>query len=121
MFSEAYGGRFEGEHSSNHVLGSLTSQHRFTHEILSTNLPKRRDAPGQVNPEYQAKVVELHGAILGATALVEAFPYTVPKFLRKLIIFLSGALLTRQPSSLPMSLRPRFRNQLLSLPPSGTL
>jgi hypothetical protein len=67
----------------------LTSQHRFTHEILSTNLPKRRDAPGQVNPEYQAKVVELHGAILGATALVEAFPYTVPKFLRKLI-FSSG-------------------------------
>ena len=68
----------------------LTIQHRFTHEILSTNLPKRRDAPGQVNPEYQAKVVELHGAILGATALVEAFPYTVPKFLRKLIVSFGG-------------------------------
>lgn len=71
----------------------LTGQHRFTHEILSTNLPKRRDAPGQVNPEYQAKVVELHGAILGATALVEAFPYTVPKFLRKPIIFSGDTML----------------------------
>ena len=28
-------------------------------------------------------MVELHGAILGATALVEAFPYTVPKFMRE--------------------------------------
>jgi proteasome activator subunit 4 len=91
MFSEAHGGRFEGEHSSDHVLGSTNNQHRFTHEILSTNLPKRRDAPGQVNPEYQAKVVELHGAILGATALVEAFPYTVPKFLRKFFGSCDGA------------------------------
>lgn len=45
-------------------------------------VPKRRDVAGQINPEYQAKIIELHGAILGATALVEAFPYTVPKFLR---------------------------------------
>lgn len=42
---------------------------RFTREIKSTVLPKRRDAPGQVNPEYQAKLVQLHGAILGVTAL----------------------------------------------------
>lgn len=62
----------------------LTFQHRFTREIQATQLPKRRAAPGQVNPEYQAKIVELHGAILGATALVEAFPYTVPKFMREL-------------------------------------
>lgn len=91
MFSEAYGGRSEGKHSKIAYPALLTRQHRFTHEILSTNLPKRRDAPGQVNPEYQAKVVELHGAILGATALVEAFPYTVPKFLRKLIFSFSSA------------------------------
>lgn len=57
-------------------------QHRFTREIQATQLPKRRAGPGQINPEYQAKIVELHGAILGATALVEAFPYTVPKFMR---------------------------------------
>ena len=42
---------------------------RFTREIGSTVLPKRRDAPGQINPDYQAKLVQLHGAILGATAL----------------------------------------------------
>ncbi|WVQ63803.1 uncharacterized protein L199_001958 [Kwoniella botswanensis] len=58
---------------------------RFAREIKSTVLPKRRDAPGQINPEYQAKLVQLHGAVLGATALVEAFPYTVPKFIPKLL------------------------------------
>nr|XP_019009928.1 proteasome activator subunit 4 [Kwoniella pini CBS 10737]OCF48709.1 proteasome activator subunit 4 [Kwoniella pini CBS 10737] len=58
---------------------------RFAREIKSTVLPKRRDAPGQINPEYQAKLVQLHGAVLGATALVEAFPYTVPKFMPKLL------------------------------------
>jgi proteasome activator subunit 4 len=42
---------------------------RFSREIKSTVLPKRRDGPGQVNPEYQAKLIELHGAVLGATAL----------------------------------------------------
>jgi proteasome activator subunit 4 len=42
---------------------------RFAREIKSISLPKRRDAPGQINPEYQAKLVELHGAVLGATAL----------------------------------------------------
>ncbi|WVQ73567.1 hypothetical protein IAR50_003145 [Cryptococcus sp. DSM 104548] len=58
---------------------------RFTREIQSITLPKRRGAPGQVNPEYQEKIVHLHGAVLGATALVDAFPYTVPKFMPKLI------------------------------------
>ncbi|ORY33092.1 putative membrane protein [Naematelia encephala] len=58
---------------------------RFIREIKATVLPKRRDAPGQINPDYQAKLVELHGSILGATALVEAFPYTVPKFMPKLL------------------------------------
>ncbi|WVQ81077.1 hypothetical protein IAT38_003199 [Cryptococcus sp. DSM 104549] len=58
---------------------------RFTREIRSITLPKRRDAPGQVNPDYQAKIIQLHGAVLGATALVEAFPYTVPKFIPKLL------------------------------------
>lgn len=65
------------------AVASTDHQHRFTREIQATQLPKRRAGPGQVNPEYQAKIVELHGAILGATALVEAFPYTVPKFMRE--------------------------------------
>jgi len=60
-------------------------KNRYTREIKSTVLPKRRNAPGQINKDYQEKLVELHGAILGATALVEAFPYTVPKFIPKLL------------------------------------
>lgn len=44
-------------------------QDRFTRQMKATVLPKRRDAPGQVNPEYQAKLVELHGAVLGVTAM----------------------------------------------------
>nr|ODN78210.1 proteasome activator subunit 4 [Cryptococcus depauperatus CBS 7841] len=58
---------------------------RFTKEIQSINLPRRRGGPGHVNPEYQTKLVELHGAVLGASALVEAFPYTVPKFIPNLL------------------------------------
>ncbi|ORX39177.1 putative membrane protein [Kockovaella imperatae] len=59
---------------------------RFTREIDAIQLPRRKGGqPGQVNPEYQSRLVELHGAILGATALVEAFPYTVPKFVPKLL------------------------------------
>lgn len=88
MFSTTNGGRTQGEyHIFRHCISYKTDdQHRFTREIKETQLPKRRAAPGQVNPEYQAKMVELHGAILGATALVEAFPYTVPKFMRKLAL-----------------------------------
>ncbi|KAK4685506.1 proteasome activator subunit 4, partial [Tremellales sp. Uapishka_1] len=58
---------------------------RFAREINGITLPKRRDAPGQVNPQYQVKLAELHGAVLGATALVDAFPYTVPNFIPKLL------------------------------------
>lgn len=87
MFPKTHGGCAQSKLIHTTIGPWLTEQHRFTNEILSTNLPKRRDAPGQVNPEYQAKVVQLHGAILGATALVEAFPYTVPKFLREWLDF----------------------------------
>ena len=49
---------------------SLTMQDRFTREIKAIRVPKRKGAePGSVNPEYQSKLVELHGAVLGATAL----------------------------------------------------
>ena len=48
----------------------LIVQDRFNREIASVQIPKRRGAePGQVNSEYQSKIVALHGAILGATAL----------------------------------------------------
>lgn len=58
---------------------------RFTREIKATSLPKRRTTEGvgsDLNPEYQDSLRRLHGAVLGACALVDAFPYTVPKFIR---------------------------------------
>ena len=47
----------------------LLLQDRFTRQMKATVLPKRRDAPGQINPGYQEKLVELHGAVLGVTAM----------------------------------------------------
>lgn len=71
MLTASDGGRLEGEHAHLLILDCVEPvyQDRFTREIKSTILPKRRDGPGQINPEYQAKLVQLHGAVLGMTAL----------------------------------------------------
>ncbi|BEI84863.1 hypothetical protein CcaverHIS002_0502640 [Cutaneotrichosporon cavernicola] len=58
---------------------------RFTREINTVKVPRHFLEPGVVNPAYQAKIVELHAAVLGAVAIVEAFPYTVPKFIPPLL------------------------------------
>lgn len=42
-------------------------------------LPKRH------TPTYGAKLRELHAAVLGITALIGAFPYSVPSWLPELI------------------------------------
>jgi proteasome activator subunit 4 len=47
----------------------LVLKDRFTREISAIKLPKRYTSPGVLNPEYQTKLVQLHGAVLGATAL----------------------------------------------------
>lgn len=62
-----------------HVL-----KERFLRE-MEVKLPRRTLNPGSINPAYQTKLVELHAAVLGAVAIVEAFPYTVPKFIPPLI------------------------------------
>lgn len=54
---------------------SLTStpdtshQERFVRDVKASKLPRKRDAAGNMNPNYQAAVIKLHGAILGITAL----------------------------------------------------
>lgn len=88
---------------------------RFSREIQSTTLPRRMKSPGQVDPNYMVALVKLHGAILGATALVDAFPYTLPKFIRKSIlppvhiclipVSIEIIKLSKQPSCLRMFLR----------------
>ncbi|WOO84927.1 Autophagy-related protein 22 [Vanrija pseudolonga] len=78
----------------------LVLKDRFTREIGKIKLPRRVLSPGQVNPEYQTKLVELHAAVLGAVAIVEAFPYTVPKFIPPL---LADTLAPRVSEPMPIS------------------
>lgn len=47
----------------------LVLKDRFTREIGKIKLPRRVLSPGQVNPDYQTKLVELHAAVLGAVAM----------------------------------------------------
>lgn len=54
-------------------------QDRFVRRAAVTALPKRN------SPLYTVKLRELHAAILGVTALISAFPYSVPSWLPKLI------------------------------------
>ncbi|KAK0553638.1 Proteasome activator BLM10 [Tilletia horrida] len=52
----------------------------FTRQVKSVRLPKR-DAP-----DYQTKLLKLHGGILGVVALLSASPYTVPDWMPSLIV-----------------------------------
>lgn len=63
--------------SQRHLIRTLKK--RFTDTVISTRLPKR----GQ--PNYQEKLVTLHSGILGASALLAAFPYEVPDWMPSLI------------------------------------
>lgn len=73
---------------------------RFSRELENIKLPRRVLSPGNVNPAYQSKLVELHAAVLGAVAIVEAFPYTVPKFIPPL---LADTLAPRVSEPMPIS------------------
>ncbi|PWN54156.1 hypothetical protein IE53DRAFT_24314 [Violaceomyces palustris] len=53
---------------------------RFTRTVASTKLPKR-GAEG-----FDEKLVTLHSGILGASALLAAFPYEVPDWMPSLIV-----------------------------------
>lgn len=53
---------------------------RFTHTVTSTVLPARG------SEGYSSALVELHSGILGATALLSAFPYEVPSWMPELLL-----------------------------------
>ncbi|KAN0063131.1 Proteasome activator BLM10 [Thecaphora frezii] len=57
-----------------------TLKRRFTKTVTDTVLPKR----GQEG--YEEKLLTLHSGILGATALLAAFPYEVPEWMPQLIV-----------------------------------
>jgi proteasome activator subunit 4 len=48
---------------------------RFAAIVVETRLPKRE------SPDFQAKLIKLHSGLLGASALIAAFPYDVPPWM----------------------------------------
>lgn len=57
-----------------------TLKNRFTKTVSSTLVPKRGDA------NYDSQLLKLHSGILGASALLAAFPYEVPDWMPSLIV-----------------------------------
>ncbi|KAG8888929.1 hypothetical protein FRB98_006471 [Tulasnella sp. 332] len=57
----------------------LLLKHRFTRQAATVFLPARNDA------NYASSLRHLHAAILGVTALIDAFPYSMPSWLPELI------------------------------------
>ncbi|KAG8874746.1 hypothetical protein FRB97_005668 [Tulasnella sp. 331] len=57
----------------------LLLKHRFTRQAATVFLPARNDA------NYASSLRQLHAAILGVTALIDAFPYSMPSWLPELI------------------------------------
>lgn len=53
---------------------------RFEGVVQATPVPKRG------TPSFETHLVTLHAALLGATALVAAFPYDVPDWMPELIL-----------------------------------
>ncbi len=52
---------------------------RFLAIVTTTQLPRRE------HPEFSARLLKLHSGLLGATALISAFPYEVPPWMPELI------------------------------------
>lgn len=59
------------DHSRRSLPRSDTCQDRFVEQAKSISLPHRSDE------NYAGAIRTLHGAILGITSLIEAFPYAV--------------------------------------------
>lgn len=57
-----------------------TLKDRFTKTVVTTKLPKRGAA------DFDDKLLTLHSGILGAAALLAAFPYEVPEWMPSLIV-----------------------------------
>jgi len=57
----------------------LVLKDRFVKSVQSLRLPSRQSS------EYASSLRKLHGAILGVTALIDSFPYTVEKWTPELL------------------------------------
>ncbi|SJX61736.1 related to BLM10-proteasome activator subunit [Sporisorium reilianum f. sp. reilianum] len=57
-----------------------TLKNRFTKVVSTTVVPRRGEA------EYDQQLLKLHSGILGASALLAAFPYDVPDWMPSLIV-----------------------------------
>ncbi|CDS82081.1 related to BLM10-proteasome activator subunit [Sporisorium scitamineum] len=57
-----------------------TLKNRFTKVVTTTLVPRRGEA------EYDQQLLKLHSGILGASALLAAFPYDVPDWMPSLIV-----------------------------------
>ncbi|SPO23145.1 related to BLM10 - proteasome activator subunit [Ustilago trichophora] len=57
-----------------------TLKNRFTKTVATTMVPRRGEA------EYDQLLLKLHSGILGASALLAAFPYEVPDWMPSLIV-----------------------------------
>ena len=57
-----------------------TLKHRFTNTVSTTMVPRRGDQG------YDQQLLKLHSGILGASALLAAFPYEVPDWMPSLIV-----------------------------------
>ena len=57
-----------------------TLKNRFTKTVSTTKVPRRGEA------DYDQQLLRLHSGILGASALLAAFPYEVPDWMPSLIV-----------------------------------
>jgi proteasome activator subunit 4 len=60
-------------------------KNRFQKTIRETHIPRRRLANGEQDPAYTAALTQMHAAVLGVGSIVEAFPYTVPRYVPELL------------------------------------
>lgn len=91
------------------------SQNRFLSVLRTTKLPKRRDNEGKENEGYQEALTAVHSAVLGASALVSAFPYSAYTHYGTLLVqwptlaqpFPTGCRRCSSRSAMPTPRRPR--------------
>jgi proteasome activator subunit 4 len=58
---------------------TFVRQNRFVRLVKNTSIPDRKD------PTYNKCIRQRHAAILGITALIQSFPYTVEKWMPELL------------------------------------
>jgi len=65
----------------------LHLKEKFAATLASNPVPKQRFLEdGTERPGYQATLIKIHSAVLGSSALVNAFPYDVPPWVPQILI-----------------------------------